>query len=107
MSWAAACVPLRPWRARIGRRAERCAERFLKAKGLRVLARNYARRTGEIDLVMLDGETLVFVEVRYRGGGRLADRPRIRGPRQAGTAGAHCEPVPERPPATSLPRRTV
>ena len=69
MSWAAACVPLRPWRARIGRRAERCAERFLKAKGLRVLTRNYARRTGEIDLVMLDGETLVFVEVRYRGEG--------------------------------------
>ena len=61
MSWVVACAPLLPWRARIGRRAERCAERFLKARGLRVLARNYMRRTGEIDLVMLDGDTLVFV----------------------------------------------
>ena len=56
-----------PWRARLGRRAERRAERFLKAEGLRTVARNYARRSGEIDLVMLDGETLAFVEVRYRG----------------------------------------
>ncbi len=53
----------------IGRRAERRAERLLRRKGLRTLVRNYARRTGEIDLVMLDGDTLVFVEVRYRGEG--------------------------------------
>ena len=53
--------------ARLGRRAERRAERFLKARGLRTVARNYRRRSGEIDLVMLDDETLVFVEVRYRG----------------------------------------
>lgn len=51
---------------RAGRRAERRAERLLNAGGLRTLTRNYARRTGEIDLVMLDGDTLVFVEVRYR-----------------------------------------
>lgn len=31
--------------------------------------RNYARTTGEVDLVMLDGDDLVFVEVRYRGPG--------------------------------------
>ena len=59
----------RRYRARLGRRAERRAERYLRRRGLRLLARNYARRTGEIDLVMLDGETLVFVEVRYRGPG--------------------------------------
>ena len=51
---------------RIGRRAERQAERLLRRNGLRTLARNYARRTGEIDLVMLDGDVLAFVEVRYR-----------------------------------------
>ena len=51
---------------RAGRRAERRAERLLNDGGLRTLTRNYARRTGEIDLVMLDGDTLVFVEVRYR-----------------------------------------
>ena len=54
------------WR---GRQAERRAERYLARRGLRTLTRNYARRTGEIDLVMLDGETLVFVEVRFRGDG--------------------------------------
>ena len=51
---------------RAGRRAERRAERLLNDGGLRTLTRNYARRTGEIDLVMLDGDTLVFVEVRFR-----------------------------------------
>ena len=53
----------------LGRRAERRAERLLRRRGLRTLARNYGRRTGEIDLVMLDGDTLAFVEVRYRGPG--------------------------------------
>ena len=66
-----ACVGAtgRRWRnrQRLGRRAERRAERHLRRQGLRVVARNYARRTGEIDLVMLDGASLVFVEVRYRG----------------------------------------
>lgn len=54
---------------RIGRRAERRAERLLRRQGLRTLARNYTRRTGEIDLVMLDGDVLAFVEVRYRSAG--------------------------------------
>ncbi|MDE0662284.1 MAG: YraN family protein [Gammaproteobacteria bacterium] len=56
----------RPATARIGRRAERHAERLLRRHGLRVLARNYTRRTGEIDLVMLDADVVAFVEVRYR-----------------------------------------
>lgn len=38
----------------------------LQAHGLQVLARNAQARGGELDLVMLDGETVVFVEVRYR-----------------------------------------
>jgi putative endonuclease len=38
----------------------------LKRAGLSLLARNYLTRAGEIDLLMRDGETLVFVEVRYR-----------------------------------------
>lgn len=54
---------------RIGRRAERRAERLLRRQGLRTLDRNYTRRTGEIDLVMLDGDVLAFVEVRYRSAG--------------------------------------
>ena len=54
---------------RRGRRAERRAERMLRRRGLRTLDRNYARRTGEIDLVMLDGDVVAFVEVRYRSQG--------------------------------------
>jgi len=53
----------------LGRRAERRAERYLSRRGLATVKRNYARTTGEVDLVMLDGDVLVFVEVRYRGPG--------------------------------------
>lgn len=49
-----------------GEAVEAAALRFLLARGLRLLARNARARGGELDLVMLDGEALVFVEVRYR-----------------------------------------
>jgi putative endonuclease len=49
-----------------GSEYEREAERFLTARGLRPVTRNFRCRLGEIDLIMEDGETLVFVEVRYR-----------------------------------------
>lgn len=49
-----------------GQRAEDRALAFLQAQGLRLLERNYRCRYGEIDLVMEDGASLVFVEVRYR-----------------------------------------
>ncbi len=49
-----------------GARAEALAARFLAARGLRVLTRNFRVRGGEIDLVCDDGGTLVFVEVRLR-----------------------------------------
>ena len=39
---------------------------YLRAQGLRTIARNYASRGGEIDLIMRDGGELVFVEVRMR-----------------------------------------
>lgn len=55
-----------------GRRAERRAERYLRRRGLATVTRNYARTTGEVDLVMLDGDDLVFVEVRFRGPGSWA-----------------------------------
>jgi putative endonuclease len=53
----------------VGHRGERFAESHLNASGLQTLARNFRCRQGEIDLVMLDGATLVVVEVRYRGPG--------------------------------------
>lgn len=49
-----------------GRAAEQQAAAFLAARGLQEIERNYRVRGGEIDLVMRDGEHLVFVEVRYR-----------------------------------------
>lgn len=42
------------------------AEAWLNARGLATLSRNYSCRGGEIDLVMEHGDTLIFVEVRYR-----------------------------------------
>ena len=44
---------------------ERRAERWLSRRGLRLLARNFHCRQGELDLVMQDGESTVFIEVRY------------------------------------------
>ena len=51
---------------RLGQRGERAAARFLKKKHYRILTRNYRCPSGEIDLIAVDGETLVFVEVRTR-----------------------------------------
>lgn len=45
---------------------ERVAESLLKQRGLKTVKRNFQGRSGEIDMVMIDGGTLVFVEVRYR-----------------------------------------
>ncbi len=50
----------------LGQSAEARAEAFLQAHGLKLLARNWRCRFGEIDLIMQDGATLVFVEVRLR-----------------------------------------
>lgn len=52
-----------------GLAVEGAVERFLQARGLRTVARNFRCRGGEIDLVMREGETLAFVEVRYRANG--------------------------------------
>ena len=56
----------------IGFDAERLADRFLKRKGLTRVARNFRCRIGEIDLIMKEGDCLVFVEVRYRASNRFA-----------------------------------
>lgn len=49
-----------------GRDFELAAERHLVQRGLRVVARNYTCRGGELDLVMRDGAVIAFIEVRYR-----------------------------------------
>ncbi len=49
-----------------GKKAEDVACSFLQRNGLVLIQRNYHSRYGEIDLIMQDTNTLVFVEVRYR-----------------------------------------
>ncbi len=49
-----------------GARAEDLCAELLRRAGLRILARNWRCRHGEIDLVAAEGHTLVFAEVRYR-----------------------------------------
>jgi len=60
-----------PSKSSIGEKGERDAERFLKAKGFRILARNWRAGKDEIDLVCKDEGTLVFVETRTRRTGAL------------------------------------
>jgi len=50
----------------IGQRAEQKACDFLQQQGLRLIFRNYHNRHGEIDLIMQDGNDIVFIEVRAR-----------------------------------------
>ena len=49
-----------------GQLAEDAALAFLQARGLRLIERNARFSVGEIDLILLDQDTLVFVEVRQR-----------------------------------------
>lgn len=50
-----------------GKSAEQAACQFLIDKGFRLLQTNYRSRHGEIDIIMHDGDDIVFVEVRSRG----------------------------------------
>ncbi len=49
-----------------GASAERMAEAYLEGQGLILLQRNFQCQLGEIDLIMEHGESVVFVEVRFR-----------------------------------------
>jgi putative endonuclease len=51
---------------KLGEQFEQQACRYLQKQGLKLKERNADFRVGEIDLVMQDGGTLVFVEVRFR-----------------------------------------
>ncbi len=49
-----------------GEDAETACSRYLKSQGLKLLSTNFSCRLGEIDIIMLDKNMLVFVEVRFR-----------------------------------------
>ncbi len=71
--------PARLWPAKLSRRVnlgpegEQLAARFLQGLGYRILARGHRQRLGELDLVALDGQTLVFVEVKTWRTGEVGD----------------------------------
>jgi len=50
----------------IGQSAERLAMQYLQSQGMTLITKNFACKYGEIDLIMKHGETVIFVEVRYR-----------------------------------------
>lgn len=54
-----------------GQAGENSALEYLRAQGLLLVERNFSCRAGEIDLIMKDRDTLVFVEVRKRGKSRF------------------------------------
>lgn len=63
-----------------GLSGEAVAERYLCQKGMQVVMRRYRGADGEIDLIMVDGDTVVFVEVKARpkgqaGSGLMAVTP--------------------------------
>jgi len=47
-----------------GKKGEEQAASALEAKGMKIIARNIRTRRGEVDIVAIDGETIVFVEVK-------------------------------------------
>lgn len=81
-----------------GEKTETRAAQWLSARGLRLVARNVRTRFGEIDLVMEDGGTLVFVEVRYRSrddfGGAAASVTRAKRTRIERSIRAYLASVP-------------
>ena len=57
----------------LGRLGERLGARFLRRRGYRMVARNYACPAGEIDLIALDRDSIVFVEVKARRDDAVAE----------------------------------
>lgn len=60
-------------RHQLGRAGERLAELFLAERGLKTVVRRFATPVGELDLVVRDSDTVVFVEVKTRRDRSLAD----------------------------------
>ena len=61
-NWLASRVRAKP----LGERGEDAAARFLKRRGYHILGRQVDTRQGEIDIIAVDGRTVVFVEVKTR-----------------------------------------
>lgn len=88
----------------VGADKERVARAYLERQGLHFVAGNHRCRRGEIDLVMRDAETLVFIEVRFRTSTRFGTPAETVGPpkqrRLTAAAGHYLQQHP-----TNLPCR--
>ena len=62
-----------PDRYQYGTIAEKTVLEYLTRKGLVRLNNNYRSRYGEIDLIMKENDTIIFIEVRYRSNTRFVD----------------------------------
>ena len=86
----------------LGEAGERIASKYLEDQGLEIIDRNVRRPEGEIDLVALDGETLVFIEVKLRTsrkmGAAVQQISKAKGARLAQLAQAYQAERPELPP---------
>ncbi len=50
----------------LGEKGEKIAEKFLKKNGFKIIEKNYKNKYGEIDIIAMDGDYLVFVEVKTK-----------------------------------------
>ena len=84
-----------------GQKGEDQALKYLQQQGLRLIKRNFRCRTGEIDLIMQDAETVVFVEVRLRAksdfGGALASITPAKQKRIISAAQNYLQKLPRQP----------
>ncbi len=64
--WIRDTIPGTGRRLPYGERSEHLAARHLKWRGYKIIARNFRAAGAEIDLIMMDRDTLVFVEVKAR-----------------------------------------
>lgn len=87
---------------RRGAQAEQHAADFLQQHGLTLLQRNYRCRYGEIDLILQDGATLVFAEVRMRSnndfGGAAASIDQAKQQKLIRSAQHYLAALPQTPP---------
>jgi putative endonuclease len=92
-------------RHRLGRAGEDLALRHLERRGYELVARNHRTRFGEIDLIVRDGRTLVFCEVKTRRAGGGSPWDTLREPKQRQVrqmAIAYLSEVAGRPGAAEL-----
>ena len=91
-----------------GARGEDLALRLLESKGYALVERNYRTRHGELDLILRDGPTLVFVEVKLRRSTGFGDPAEAVTPRKQSTIRSVAEQyLQENPPSFETVRFDV